>query len=75
MVASVPIAMQGVCTSTMALESRALAENKPLCHGWASIEVLAGIDMLCSGQTGTFTLHGSVSRVGFGRSRHLWRHG
>ena len=34
MVASVPIAMQVVCTSMMALESRALAENKPLCHGW-----------------------------------------
>ena len=41
----------------------------------ASIDVLAGIDMLCSGQTGTFTLHGSVSCFGLGRCRRLWRHG
>ena len=57
MVASVPIAMQVVCTSTMALGSRALAEKQAVVSRLASIEVLAGMDMLCSGKTGTFTLN------------------
>ena len=57
MVASVPISMQVECTSTMALGSRALAEKQAIVSRLASIEALAGMDMLCSGKTGTLTLN------------------
>jgi len=55
LVASIPIAMQVVCTSTMALGSRALAEKQAIVSRLASIEELAGMDMLCSDKTGTLT--------------------
>ena len=58
----------------MALGSRALAEKQAIVSRLASIEALAGMDMLCSGKTGTLTLHGSVSRISLGRCRRLWRH-
>jgi H+-transporting ATPase len=56
LVASIPIAMQVVCTSTMAIGSRRLAEKKAIVTRLASIEELAGMDMLCSDKTGTLTL-------------------
>lgn len=56
LVASIPIAMQVVCTSTMAIGSRRLAEKKAIVTRLAAIEELAGMDMLCSDKTGTLTL-------------------
>jgi len=56
LVASIPIAMQVVCTSTMAIGSRKLAEKKAIVTRLAAIEELAGMDMLCSDKTGTLTL-------------------
>ena len=49
--------LQVVCTSTMAFGSRALAEKQVIVSRLASIEALAGMDMLCSGKTGTLTLN------------------
>ena len=42
LVASLPIAMQVVCTGTMAIGSRSLAENHALVSRLSSIEELAG---------------------------------
>ena len=53
LVASIPIAVQVVCTSTMALGSRALAEKQAIVSRLASIVELAGMDMRCSDKTGT----------------------
>lgn len=55
LVASIPIAMQVVCTSTMALGSRKLAEEKVIVTQLQSIETLSGMNMLCSDKTGTLT--------------------
>merc|ERR1719258_689707 len=62
LVASIPIAMQVVCTSTMAIGSRRLAEKKAIVTRLAAIEELAGMDMLCSDKTGTLTL-GSIAHM------------
>ena len=53
LVASIPIAMQVVCTSTMVLSC--FGREKPLFSPLAPIEELAGMDMLCSDNTGTLT--------------------
>ena len=45
LVASIPIAMQVVCTSTMAIGSRRLAEKKAIVTRLASIEELAGMNI------------------------------
>ena len=55
LVVSVPIAMQVVFMSTMALGSRALAEKQAIVSRLASIEELTGMEMLCSDKTGTLT--------------------
>jgi len=57
LVASIPIAMQVVCTATMALGSSKLAEQKAIVSRLASIEELASMNMLCSDKTGTMTLN------------------
>jgi len=54
-VASIPIAMPVVSTSTMALGSRALSSEGAIVTRLASIEEVAGMDMLCSDKTGTLT--------------------
>ena len=51
LVASIPIAMQVVCTTTMALGSRKLAEQKAIVARLSAIEELAGMNMLCSDKT------------------------
>lgn len=56
LVASIPIAMQVVCTTTMALGCRKLAAEKAIVTRLSSIEELAGMNMLCSDKTGTLTL-------------------
>ena len=60
LVASIPIAMQVVCTATMALGSRLLAAQKAIVARLASIEQLAGMTILCSDKTGTLTLNKMV---------------
>uniref|UniRef100_A0A7S1WBI6 Plasma membrane ATPase n=1 Tax=Alexandrium catenella TaxID=2925 RepID=A0A7S1WBI6_ALECA len=57
LVASIPIAMQVVCTSTMALGSHELAKKNAIVSRLAAIEEIAGMDMLCSDKTGTLTLN------------------
>jgi len=55
LIASIPIAMQVVCTTTMALGARTLAEEKAIVARLSSIEELAGMSILCSDKTGTMT--------------------
>jgi H+-transporting ATPase len=55
LVASIPIAMQVVCTTTMALGSRKLSEQGAIVTRLSAIEQLAGMNMLCSDKTGTLT--------------------
>eukprot|EP00929_Paragymnodinium_shiwhaense_P000048 TRINITY_DN10016_c0_g1_i1.p1 TRINITY_DN10016_c0_g1~~TRINITY_DN10016_c0_g1_i1.p1 ORF type:complete len:842 (+),score=194.22 TRINITY_DN10016_c0_g1_i1:111-2636(+) len=57
LVASIPIAMQVVCTSTMALGAHSLAKQNAIVSRLAAIEEMAGMDMLCSDKTGTLTLN------------------
>ena len=53
--ASILIAVQVVCTSMLALGSRALAGKQAIVSRLAAIEELARMDLLCSGKTSTFT--------------------
>ena len=55
LVASIPIAMQVVCTSTMAVGARRLSEKKVIIARLSAIEELAGMTILCSDKTGTLT--------------------
>lgn len=55
LVASIPIAMQVVSTSTMAVGSRRLSQKSVIVAKLSAIEELAGMDMLCSDKTGTLT--------------------
>ena len=55
LVASIPIAMQIVCTATLAVGSHALAKRKAIVSRLNSIEELAGMQILCSDKTGTLT--------------------
>jgi H+-transporting ATPase len=54
-VASIPIAMQVVCTCTLAVGAHALAMRKAIVTRLTSIEELAGMEILCSDKTGTLT--------------------
>eukprot|EP00899_Mesostigma_viride_P002122 jgi/Mesvir1/11910/Mv00250-RA.1 len=60
LVASIPIAMELVCTTTMALGSRKLAAKDAIVSRLAAIEDVAGMNMLCSDKTGTLTLNKMV---------------
>eukprot|EP01138_Halocafeteria_seosinensis_P015091 gb/GECG01015404.1/.p1 GENE.gb/GECG01015404.1/~~gb/GECG01015404.1/.p1 ORF type:complete len:1101 (+),score=150.66 gb/GECG01015404.1/:1-3303(+) len=55
LVASIPIAMQVVCTSTMAVGARRLADKKVIVARLSAIEELAAMTVLCSDKTGTLT--------------------
>ena len=55
LVASIPIAMQVVCTTTMAVGSRALARKSAVVARLSAVEELAGMAILCSDKTGTLT--------------------
>jgi H+-transporting ATPase len=55
LVASIPIAMQVVCTTTMAVGAHKLAMRQAIVSRLSSIEELAGMDILCSDKTGTLT--------------------
>ncbi|MGA7965758.1 MAG: plasma-membrane proton-efflux P-type ATPase, partial [Gammaproteobacteria bacterium] len=54
-VASIPVAMPAVLSVTMAVGALALAKMQAIVSRLASIEELAGIDVLCSDKTGTLT--------------------
>lgn len=54
-VASIPVALPAILTVTMALGAVSLAKKKAIVSKLASIEELAGMDILCSDKTGTLT--------------------
>lgn len=55
LVSAIPIAMQIVSTTVMAVGGRTLAERKAILARLSAIEELAGMDVLCSDKTGTLT--------------------
>jgi len=57
LVASIPIAMRVVCTTTMALGCRSIADEKAIVTRLSAVEDLAGMTILCSDKTGTLTLN------------------
>ncbi|CAM9419595.1 unnamed protein product, partial [Phaeothamnion confervicola] len=60
LVASIPIAMEVVCTTTLAIGSRELAHKGAIVARLGAIEEMAGMNMLCSDKTGTLTLNKMV---------------
>ena len=54
-VAAIPVAMPAVLSVTMAVGSVALSRMKAIVSRLASIEEMAGMDVLCSDKTGTLT--------------------
>ncbi|MGE5217571.1 MAG: plasma-membrane proton-efflux P-type ATPase [Chloroflexota bacterium] len=54
-VAAIPVAMPTVLSVTMAVGARLLAAKEAIVSRLASIEELAGMDVLCSDKTGTLT--------------------
>jgi H+-transporting ATPase len=54
-VAAIPVAMPTVLSVTMAVGARTLAHKQAIVSRLASIEELAGIDVLCADKTGTVT--------------------
>jgi H+-transporting ATPase len=54
-VAAIPVAMPTVLSVTMAVGARILARKRAVVSRLASIEELAGMDVLCSDKTGTLT--------------------
>ncbi len=54
-VAAIPVAMPTVLSVTMAVGARTLAHKQAVVSRLASIEELAGIDVLCADKTGTVT--------------------
>lgn len=54
-IAAIPVAMPTVLSVTMALGARLLAKKEAIVTRLASIEELAGVDVLCSDKTGTLT--------------------
>jgi H+-transporting ATPase len=54
-VAAIPVAMPTVLSVTMAVGARILAAKEAIVSRLASIEEMAGVDVLCSDKTGTLT--------------------
>ncbi len=54
-VAAIPVAMPAVLSVTMAVGARGLAAREAIVSRLASIEELAGVNVLCSDKTGTLT--------------------
>jgi H+-transporting ATPase len=55
LVAAIPVAMPTVLSVTMAVGARLLAKKQVVVTRLASVEELAGVDVLCSDKTGTLT--------------------
>lgn len=60
LVASIPLAIEIVTTTTLALGSRQLSAQGAIVTRLGAIEEMAGMDMLCSDKTGTLTLNKMV---------------
>jgi len=54
-VAAIPVAMPTVLSVTMAVGAQLLAKKQAIVSRLASIEEMAGVDVLCSDKTGTLT--------------------
>ena len=65
LVASIPLAVEIVTTTTLAMGSRSLSKHGAIVTRLAAIEEMAGMDMLCSDKTGTLTLNKMVIQVPF----------
>jgi H+-transporting ATPase len=57
LVASIPLAVEIVCTTTLALGSGVMAKYGAIVSRLSAIEDLAGLNVLCSDKTGTLTLN------------------
>ena len=57
MVASIPLAIEIVTTTTLAVGSKELAKHGAIVSRLSAIEDLAGMSILCSDKTGTLTLN------------------
>jgi len=57
LVVSIPIAIEIVVTTTLALGSRELSHKKVIVTRLSAIEMMAAVNMLCSDKTGTLTLN------------------
>jgi len=57
LVASIPLAIEIVTTTTLALGSKSLSAKGAIVMRLSSIEEMAGMDCLCSEKTGTLTLN------------------
>ena len=55
LVVSVPLAVEIVVTTTLAMGSKQLSKHKVIVSQLSSIEMMAAVDMLCSDKTGTLT--------------------
>merc|ERR1711871_1020809 len=60
LVASIPIAIEIVCTTTLALGSKNLSKMGAIVKRLAAIGDMAGMNMLCSDKTGTLTMNKMV---------------
>jgi H+-transporting ATPase len=60
LVASIPLAIEIVTTTTLAIGSKTLAKHGAIVKKLSAIEDLAGMSILCSDKTGTFTLNQMV---------------
>jgi H+-transporting ATPase len=60
LVASIPLAIEIVTTTTLALGSRGMSKHGAIVSRLAAIEDLAGMAILCSDKTGTLTLNKMV---------------
>jgi H+-transporting ATPase len=60
LVASIPMAIEIVTTTTLAIGSKELSKLGAIVSRLAAIEDLAGMNMLCSDKTGTLTLNKMV---------------
>jgi len=60
LVASIPLAIEIVTTTTLALGSKELSAKGAIVTRLGAIEEMAGMDMLCSDKTGTLTLNKMV---------------
>jgi len=64
-VAAIPVALPAVLTVTMAVGALYLARRQVIVSRLASIEELAGVDVLCSDKTGTLTMNKMTVSIPF----------
>ncbi|EPY19422.1 H+-transporting ATPase [Strigomonas culicis] len=57
LVVSIPIALEIVVTTTLAVGSTHLSKHKIIVTKLSAIEMMSGVNMLCSDKTGTLTLN------------------